>query len=58
VSEVCVLALEVSLREGRIQGSDRVVLFNTGAAAKYLEVLPVDLPVIREPAQVDCAVFD
>lgn len=52
------LALEVSLREGRIQGSDRVVLFNTGAAAKYLEVLPVDLPVIREPAQVDCAVFD
>jgi threonine synthase len=52
-SAACVLALEISLREGRIQGSDRIVLFNTGAAAKYLEVLPLDLPVIHDPAHVD-----
>ena len=57
-SAACVLALELSLREGRIHGSDRVILFNTGAAAKYLEVLPLDLPVIHEPAQVDYAIFD
>jgi len=54
----CVLALEISLREGRIRPEDRVVLFNTGADAKYLEVLPLDLPVIHEPAQVDYAIFD
>jgi len=48
----------MSLREGRIQGNDRVVLFNTGAAAKYLEVLPLDLPVIHDPGQVDYAIFD
>lgn len=58
MSAACVLALEMSLREGRIQGNDRVVLFNTGAAAKYLEVLPLDLPVIHDPGQVDYAIFD
>jgi hypothetical protein len=33
-------------------------MFNTGAAAKYLEVLPLDMPVIHEPAHVDYASFD
>lgn len=54
----CVLALETSLGVGRIRSTDKVVMFNTGAAAKYVEVLPLDLPVIREPAHVDYAIFD
>jgi threonine synthase len=57
-SAACVLALEMSLREGRIRPEDRVILFNTGAAAKYLEVLPLDLPVIHNPGDVDYAIFD
>ena len=52
-SAACVLALEMSLSEGRIRPADRVVVFNTGAAAKYLEVLPLDLPVLHDPAHVD-----
>ena len=54
----CVLALEMSLGDGRICPTDRVVMFNTGAAAKYVEVLPLDLPLIRDPAHVDYAFFD
>ena len=54
----CVPALEMSLREGRIRPTDRVVIFNTGAAGKYVEVLPLDIPLIRDPAHVDFAIFD
>jgi len=51
----CVLALELSLAEDRIGPANRVVVFNTGAAAKYGEVLPVDLPVIDDSSQIDYA---
>ena len=54
----CVLALEMSLGDGRICATVRVVMFNTGAAAKYVEALPLDLPLIRDPAHVDYASFD
>jgi len=32
-------ALRVLIASGRVQASDRVVLFNTGGALKYLDVL-------------------
>lgn len=49
----CVLALEISLREGRIQDNDRVVFFNTASATKYAEVYAPKLPVIADPGGVD-----
>ena len=33
-------------RPGEVQTDERVVVFNTGAAPKYLEALPVELPAI------------
>jgi threonine synthase len=48
-----VLAIELLAADGRIQPNDRVVLFNTGAASKYIEVMPKDLPLIRDPQDVD-----
>jgi threonine synthase len=39
-SAICLATLGQLLSDGVISPSDRVVLFNTGAAQKYLEVLP------------------
>ncbi len=49
----CVLALERLASEGWIKPRERVVLFNTGSGAKYLETIPLDLPVIADPQAVD-----
>ena len=51
----CVLGVERLVQDGRIKPSDRVVIFNTGAATKYIEAFPLDLPVIEDPATVDFA---
>ncbi len=51
----CVLAVEQLLSDGRIAADDRVVLFNTGAATKYVELVPLDLPRISNPRNVDYA---
>ena len=40
----CLVVLEALAREGRIERDARVVVFNTGAAQKYVEVLPADPP--------------
>ncbi|HEY6169822.1 MAG TPA: threonine synthase [Verrucomicrobiae bacterium] len=45
---VCYGALEVLLQEGAIKKSDRIVVFNTGAAQKYPEAVNEKL------ARVDC----
>ncbi|MHC5007776.1 MAG: threonine synthase [Planctomycetota bacterium] len=47
----CVGVLERALAEGSIRRDEEVVLFNTGAAQKYVELLTVDLPALdpREP---------
>jgi threonine synthase len=47
---VCLGALEIALASGRIGRGDTVVLFNTGAAQKYLEVQEGDLPRLRKAA--------
>lgn len=51
----CVLASEKLLGDGRIKPDERVVLFNTGAATKYVETVPLNLPVIDDPTAVDYA---
>jgi threonine synthase len=51
----CLLAMETLVSDGRIAPSDRVVLFNTGAATKYVEAVPVTLPLIENPQSVDYA---
>jgi threonine synthase len=43
---VCFGALEVLLKRGTIKPSDRVVVFNTGAAQKYPEAITERLPLI------------
>jgi threonine synthase len=43
---VCFDVLERMVAAGRVKPDERVVVFNTGAAPKYLEALPADLPRI------------
>ena len=43
---VCVGVLERALDEGHIRRDEEAVLFNTGAAQKYVEAIAVDIPVI------------
>ncbi len=49
----CVLGVEQLVQDGRIRPKDRVVIFNTGAANKYIEAFPLDLPIIADPTAVD-----
>jgi len=52
-SAACVVALERLLANGWVQRSERVVLFNTGSALKYVETFALDLPVIENPQALD-----
>ncbi len=65
-SAVCIGVLERALASGSLRGEETVVLFNTGAAQKYVEALAGDLPritkaavdwgaVARDPAPRDAA---
>jgi threonine synthase len=51
----CVAALEALVASGWIKPHERVVLFNTGAAQKYVEAIASDLPRIdiRQPIHWD-----
>ncbi|MHC4133559.1 MAG: threonine synthase [Planctomycetota bacterium] len=53
----CVGVLELALGEGRIRPDETIVLFNTCAAQKYVEVLRTDLPRLAA-GKVDWAEFD
>ena len=46
----CVLAAEKMRRERKIAADERVVIFNTGTACKYVEAYPLTLPVV-DPAE-------
>ncbi|HLN30651.1 MAG TPA: threonine synthase [Gemmataceae bacterium] len=50
---VCFDCLEHLRSDGQIQESDEVVVFNTGAAQKYPEVVPLDLPFVNKDQPVD-----
>ncbi len=56
-SAACVLAIERMVSDGRIAPHERVVLFNTGAATKYIETVPLTLPRIENPRDFDLALL-
>jgi threonine synthase len=43
---ICFDVLEQMVAKGEVKPHERVVVFNTGAAPKYLEAMPVELPAI------------
>lgn len=47
---VCFDVLERLISQGEIKPHEEVVVFNTGAATKYLEALPVELPTLDKDA--------
>jgi threonine synthase len=49
---VCFDCLELLKEHGDIRADERVVVFNTGAAQKYLEALPADLPRLEKGEDV------
>ncbi len=52
-SAVCLDSLEALRAEGWVKEGDEVVLFNTGAAQKYPEAVPLDLPRVDKDRPVD-----
>lgn len=47
---VCFDVLERMVSAGEVKPDERVVVFNTGAAPKYLEAMPYDLPALDKDA--------
>jgi threonine synthase len=47
---VCFDVLAQLIAAGEVRPDDEVVVFNTGAATKYLEALPVELPLLDKGA--------
>ncbi len=45
---ICFDVLQKLIQQGQIQRHETVLVFNTGAAQKYLEALPVELPFIEK----------
>jgi threonine synthase len=52
---VCLDCLEQLVADGRVKPDEEVVVFNTGAAQKYPEVVSLDLPRIDKDRPVDYA---
>jgi threonine synthase len=52
-SAACLAVLERMRREGEVRARDSVVVFNTGAAQKYVELLDVPVPRIAGASSVD-----
>ncbi len=50
---ICLDVLARLVRENQIDRASKVVMFNTGAAQKYLEVMPLDLPRIDKNETLD-----
>ena len=50
---VCFDCLEKLLAAGHIRAQDEVVVFNTGAAQKYPEAVPLELPRLDKNKAVD-----
>jgi threonine synthase len=54
-SAACLAVLERMVREGAVGRQDEIVVFNTGAAQKYAELLDADLPRLAPGADIDWA---
>lgn len=52
-SAVCCDVLQQLVRDGRLRPDEEVVLFNTGAAQKYPEIVALDLPRLPKDAPLD-----
>jgi threonine synthase len=52
---VCFDCLEQLRERGIVRPEESVVVFNTGAAQKYLEALPADLPRLDKNEPVERA---
>jgi threonine synthase len=50
---VCFDCLEVLVREGWVRPGEEVVVFNTAAAQKYPEAVPLDLPRLDKDGVID-----
>jgi threonine synthase len=50
---VCFDCLEMLVKKGRIFPDEEVVVFNTGAAQKYPETVPLDLPRLDKDRPID-----
>ena len=51
-SAACLEALATSLERGDVDPDEQVVIFNTGAAQKYVEVLKQEVPCL-DRADID-----
>ncbi len=56
-SAACVLAAEQLRGRGWLKPDDQIVLFNTGAAQKYVEAIAMDLPRLDKNQAVDWSKF-
>ncbi len=54
---VCLGALEVLLKRGAIKPNERILIFNTGAAQKYPEVVHEKLPRLDITKPIDWEIF-
>jgi threonine synthase len=54
-SAVCLDCLERLVKVGQVRPDEDVVVFNTGAAQKYPEAVPLDLPRLDKDRPVDYA---
>ena len=52
---ICLDSLENLIHENAVSPDETVVVFNTGAATKYLEALPVNLPFLDRNQPIDWA---
>jgi threonine synthase len=52
---ICLDVLERLIAQGQVRPDERVVVFNTGAAQKYLEAVPLSLPRIDLSQPIDYA---
>jgi threonine synthase len=52
-----VLAAEMLVANKKIRRDERVVLFNTGSATKYVETVPINLSTIDDPRTLDYGRF-
>ena len=50
---VCLDCIEPLKRAGQIRPGDEVLIFNTGAAQKYLEAVPLSLPRLDKDRPID-----
>ena len=50
---ICFDALEQLVKDGRVGRDEEIVVFNTGAAQKYPEAVPVQLPRLDKDREID-----